>query len=281
MFSRGEQDRSLVLLDALKPLADSSPSYLHIWLPAVLLLKLQRATKLCKFHEARSLLHDLRGYNWDNANLEQEIQVADIELEFGMENHTKALDLAWHALNRSLEFEIDVVFQLRYMLLYTRILMASGEPERAFSLVLKHLLVAQKASLQSLCLEAVVILASILNRKMLNKESLAVVDSNMPAILESGNVELVAEAFEVLADASLNLSTKSSSRSLLSAWKYIVQSGTHYETSGNLKKLKEVCAKQLKMARLMEDQERALQTQSVMDRIEQSIVGNGQVGLVH
>lgn len=158
--------------------------------------------------------------------------------------------------------------------------MASGEPERAFSLALKLLLVAEKASLQSFCLEAVVILASVLNRKMLNKESLGIIDSNMPAILESGNVELLGEAFEVLADASLSLSTKSS-RSLLSAWKYIVQSGTHYETSGNLKKLKEVCAKQLKMAKLMEDQERALQTQRVMNSIEQSIVINGRVGLVN
>lgn len=279
MFSRGEQDKSLALLDSLKPLAELSSSYSHVWMPAVLLLKLQHATKLCKFHEARSLLHQLRGYDWDNANLEQEIQIAEIQLEFWVDNHTKALGLAWHALTRSLEFEIDIVFQLRYMLLYTRILIATDEPERAFSLVLKHLLTAQKASLQTLCLEAVVILASILNRKMLNKESLAVIDSNMPAILESGNIELVGEAFEVLADASLSLSTESS-QSLLSAWKYIVHAGTHYETSGNLKKLKEVCLKQLKMARLMEDQDRTLQTQGVMSSIEQSIAVNGQVGLV-
>lgn len=288
LFSRGEIDQTFVLMENLEPLASTSPTYLHVWLPALLLLKTKRSMNEHKLHEARMLLEKLTGFDWDDSNLQQEMKIVGIKLESLSENYSKALRLAYEALDQSLKYELDIVFQLRYVILYARVLLSTFQPERAFTLVLRYLTVAQQASLQSLSLEAVVVLASILNAKSLNKESLAIIDSNIPAILEGGDVELIAEAYEVIADASLGMTknkhahsmTKSSSKSLFHAWNYIIQSGTFYETSRNLKKLQQVCTKQLEIARLLDSTDKIARTQDVMGKIKRSIIENTRTCLV-
>uniref|UniRef100_A0A060TA01 Anaphase-promoting complex subunit 5 n=1 Tax=Blastobotrys adeninivorans TaxID=409370 RepID=A0A060TA01_BLAAD len=171
------------------------------WLPAYTLLQCEIALSQHQLVDARRLVRQLMSLSWIDADTAEEANMCQIRLYMLSGEESLAAQTISFRLQSTIDRGMDVSYQIRYLLLQIRLLCNTGAPSRALSLAIRALLLAEKASLVVLALEALVLLASILTHMNYKNDALDLLDWAMPRILETDNAQLIDEAYKTLTAA--------------------------------------------------------------------------------
>lgn len=167
------------------------------------LLKLRRLIHRSDFHAAERLATRLHGQGPPDTDVSSILSFLQIELSLRRNHFTSALTQVDSLAEKFEPTDVQITTQL--LNLKARILIASTNPLKAFSIVVRAAQLSLRARLLPSLWESTTLLAQILLSLREFSAAMSLLHSTLPQILECHDTYLAARAYSVLADAHIGL----------------------------------------------------------------------------
>ncbi|KAG8534245.1 uncharacterized protein KY384_001089 [Bacidia gigantensis] len=133
------------------------------------------------------------------------IALLEIELQVQRQDFSSALGLLEQLAKHLEDSTFDMSQRISLMCVKARILEHAGTPQKGLSVALRAATFAQQAMILPVLWEAVGAICAILHSVGVFEESVGLLESIMPQVLESENCDLSGRSFSLLADAHVGL----------------------------------------------------------------------------
>lgn len=284
LLARGCINEAYEVIVAAEHFGQESVASNRIWKPNFAIIQASKYLKERKLRAAQSIIDELKASGQEIPfSLQLEVQLIDLELNFYQENYNYVVAKANEYATRVRQFEADILFHLRFMIFYIRATLHTDKTfVKAFTITIRCYLAAERASLVPICCELVVLLARISTEQRIYKDAITLIDRLMPRIFECENKPLLAEAYEVLADALVGSASKVDSRlpsaersaQLDKAYLYLGLAGSMYQECLDVSKGLEVCAKISVLAKMRGADERYERMKLAMENYKKTLDDN-------
>lgn len=172
------------------------------WVPELLLIQAKAHLVKGNARAAESCIDQLRAIGYERLDSYDEIRSVEIQIKLMQHDYTAAYNTSLDALDEHLtRVSTDTIFQSEYLGLYVRTQIESGNPTRAYTACLRLLAMTKGFGHVVEALRATVYLAEILVLTNQCAEASFVLDQSIPAIVECGASQLLADAYVVLGKA--------------------------------------------------------------------------------
>ncbi|ODQ68149.1 hypothetical protein NADFUDRAFT_48801 [Nadsonia fulvescens var. elongata DSM 6958] len=205
LYDQGELFEAEKILDELEASTKGSPVDYEMWLPHLLLIQAKTCLSKNRLSDAQVRIDQLSRQSITSTSLEMDIEHCRIRLLVAQGNTSLALEQLSNFIHTRVESGADIMFQIKFRILYARIVYRVSNPSRALSLTMKCIAMAEKAIIIPLALEATCLLSDILNSLEQYTDALAIMDATMPRIFECSSNELVADSYASLADSNMGI----------------------------------------------------------------------------
>lgn len=186
------------------------------------LLKIRCAMLLIEIHLrrgrlflAKALTDDLLLSDMHDNDIHIELVYLKAKVEVALNNHAAAFATISTFLSsldsESYQSTVSLHSILRIKLLQCAIYSETGNPLRAFSLLMSQLIKARDVGYSGIVCEGLVVLSSVQAKLGKHEEAYQILESNMPRVLSMNNIELTSSAFFELASGCYRIAQNAKS----------------------------------------------------------------------
>lgn len=183
LFQQGQIRDCFRLLGALKKTAHGSQWHQQIWYPKYLLLHLAHKLNEMRLEEARFILEKLACVTVTDTEVLRDTTYLKFMYQIKMGNTSAAMQAIWAEMELQADAAAtDIVYQVKLMLLYAKLVVQTDRPVRAVSLAMKIIKQAEEGAVAEHAYEGVVLLAQISNEKEEPSDAVSLIDAVMPRV---------------------------------------------------------------------------------------------------
>lgn len=213
VFSQGDVDKGVNMLEKLKDKTDKDLSLTRSLQIRRLIMLTKIDINKGRFKAADELMKTLVDDEIHDIELKTELVYLQAQVQMYVGNNSRALNITSSYLNyiesQPSQTRTNIYLVMRLSLLKCHIFSNSNHQTRAISTLVQQLQQAKKVGFISIIIEAILLLASILNSMGTYIDSYSIIKRKMVTILLTGDTELISLAYYELSRSCFNIMVKS------------------------------------------------------------------------
>ncbi|ETN43363.1 uncharacterized protein HMPREF1541_02522 [Cyphellophora europaea CBS 101466] len=259
LAQRGRYSAIADTLSSVSPSTLRVLKYHNYWTFYSGLLKLRRLIRHDDLSAAECIATQLQGQDPPDLEISFSLTFLRIELLIARGNLASALSLVEELTDRAASDNNDIIILCRLLNMKARILTASENPLKAFSIVTRAAQMAYRALALPALWEAVGLLANILNVLREFTAAADLLSAILPRALECQDCELAAATYSYLVDAEMGLAgTEKTSKTRRKEWvnramEHLEEAGRQYGWAEDVKGQLDVLWKRARVMKWMGD----------------------------